>query len=182
MTCIVGYAYEGGVTIAGDSAGVSGLELRIRRDEKVFKNQSFVFGCTTSFRMIQLLRYKLQPPKRHAEQDVMEFMATVFVDAVRNTFKDGGFASKSNEFETGGHFLVGHAGRLFSIYSDYQVAENADGFDACGCGESYALGALHMARNEEMSVPQRLICALDCAAHFSAGVQGPYIYLQGGAL
>ena len=180
MTCIVGIAQLGRVYIGGDSAGVSGLDLRIRRDEKVFVNGDFVFGCTTSFRMIQLLRYKLDPPLRHPSMDVMAYMSTTFIDAVRQTLKDGGFAGKSNEVESGGTFLVGHAGRLFSIHSDYQVAENADRFDACGCGEAYALGSLFNT-NFEQTISERLFTALTCAAHFSAGVVGPFVFAEGGA-
>lgn len=155
--------------------------MRIRRDEKVFTNGDFVFGCTSSFRMIQLLRYKLQPPKRHPDMDVMSFMSTTFIDAVRHTLKEGGFAGKSNEVESGGTFLVGHAGRLFSIHSDYQVAESADGFDACGCGESYALGSLLTTKTSGDTTLDRMNMALECAAHFSAGVIGPFTFVEGGA-
>lgn len=182
MTCIVGIAHPGrAVFIGGDSAGVAGLDLRIRRDQKVFNNGQFVFGCTSSFRMIQLLRYKLLVPNRHPQHDVMAFMATTFIDCVRQTLKDGGFAGKSNEVESGGTFLVGHAGRLFSVHNDYQVAESADGFDSCGCGESYALGSLLTTKNSKHTVQDRLKMALECAAHFSAGVVGPFVFEDGGA-
>lgn len=183
MTCIVGITLKSGsVLIGADSAGVSGLDLRIRRDEKVFTNGDFIFGCTTSFRMIQLLRYKLTIPKRYPDTDVMAFMATTFIDAVRNTLKDGGFARKESEVESGGTFLVGYAGRLFSVYSDYQVAENIDGFDACGCGDFYALGSLKTTNGYETErAKERLGIALDCASYFSAGVIGPYVFLEGGA-
>lgn len=182
MTCIVGIKHSGKVIIGGDSAGVAGLDLRIRRDEKVFVNGDFVFGCTSSFRMIQLLRYKLQPPKRHPETDVMAFMTTNFIDAVRSCLKEGGFAEKKQEVEIGGTFLVGHSGRLFCVYEDYQVAENTDGFDACGCGEPYALGALRTTLNNDQLDPrQKLNIALDCAAYFSAGVVGPFEFVEGGA-
>lgn len=181
MTCIVGIVHANRVLIGGDSAGVSGLDLRIRRDEKVFTNGEFVFGCTTSFRMIQLLRYKLTPPKRHPDTDVMAFMATTFVDAVRYTLKDGGFAGRVNEVESGGTFLVGYANRLFTVASDYQVGESAEDFDACGCGDMYALGSLMTSKGSGQTAMQRLSLALDCAAHFSGGVIGPYVFKEGGS-
>ena len=37
MTCIAAIAEKGKVYIGGDSAGVAGLDLTIRADEKVFK-------------------------------------------------------------------------------------------------------------------------------------------------
>ena len=48
--------------IGGDRAGVAGLSLTVRADEKVFQNGEFLMGFTTSFRMGQLLRYSLKPP------------------------------------------------------------------------------------------------------------------------
>ena len=44
MTCIVGLRHEGKAWIGGDSAGVGGLELTVRRDPKVFKNGPMLFG------------------------------------------------------------------------------------------------------------------------------------------
>lgn len=181
MTCIVGIAQSGRVSIGGDSAGVAGHDLRIRRDEKVFKNGDFVFGCTTSFRMIQLLRYKLKLPMRHPDMDVMEYMTTEFIDAVRQCLKDGGFATKDKESEIGGTFLVGHGGRLFRIEDDYQVGECAEGYDACGCGQSYALASLYSTRQTNANVMACINSALACAAHFSAGVVGPFVFQDGGA-
>lgn len=176
MTCIVGLVHENKVLIGADSAGVGGLDIQNRKDVKVFTNGDFVIGCTTSFRMIQLLQYKLNPPKRHPDVDVMRFMVTDFIEAVRNLFREGGFATKDKEAENGGTFLVGHAGRLFRIDSDYQVGERADGFDACGCGESYALGA--MACTVDAAPRDRLQRALETAAHFSAGVRGPFVFAE----
>jgi hypothetical protein len=61
-------------------------------------------------------------------------MATFFIDKVRTVLKDGGFATKEKEMEQGGTFLVGIRGRLFSVQSDYQIAESASRFEAVGCG------------------------------------------------
>lgn len=176
MTCIVGMVQDGKVLIGGDSAGVGGLDIQNRKDVKVFTNGDFVMGCTTSFRMIQLLQYKLSPPKRHPDVDVMRFMVTDFVEAVRELFRSGGFATKENEAESGGNFLVGYAGRLFRIESDYQVGERVEGFDACGCGEAYALGA--MAAYTPTDARERLTFALKTVAQFSAGVRGPFVFAE----
>ena len=58
MTCIVGILEENGdIYMGGDSAGASGNTLKIRADEKVFINENYIMGFTSSFRMGQLLRY-----------------------------------------------------------------------------------------------------------------------------
>lgn len=61
MTCIVGIIdkKQNNVLIVGDSCESNGSENSIRKDAKVFANDDFIFGCTTSFRMIQLLRFSL---------------------------------------------------------------------------------------------------------------------------
>lgn len=172
MTCIVGLQDAGDVVIGGDSAGVEGYLSVVRADPKVFRNGPFVFGFTSSFRMGQLLRFRLSVPPRHNDVDVFEFMATDFVDAVRTCLKAGGFARQDSQVESGGTFLVGFAGRLFEIDSDYQVGEPADGYAAVGCGAELALGALHATVGLEAE--ERILRALRAAAHFSTGVRDPF--------
>lgn len=123
MTAIVGLVHKNRVHLAGDSAGVGGYQLTVRADGKVFRNGPYVMGFTHSFRMGQLLRHSLTAP--HPEGDLDAFMVTTFIDAVRTCLKDGGHARKDSEQEEGGTFLVGIAGRLFTVYSDYQVGESA---------------------------------------------------------
>jgi len=86
MTCIVGLVDDGAVYMGGDSAGVLGLSIEVRADEKVFylnEKSSWrtrldprellkpvrhlvVMGFTSSFRMGQLPRERgsQAPPKR----------------------------------------------------------------------------------------------------------------------
>ncbi len=172
MTCIVGVVENGKVWIGGDSAGVSGYHLVVRADPKVFTNGDFVMGYTSSFRMGQLLAHRFQPPKRHADQDVYAYMVTSFVDALRQCFKDGGYAGKDGEREQGGTFLIGYEGRLFQIEDDYQVGESIDGYAACGCGSQVALGALYL--TSPGNPKDRLYAALKAAEHFNAGVRAPF--------
>jgi len=175
MTAIVGFTDGNTVSIGGDSAGVAGLDLTVRSDSKVFKNGEFIFGFTTSFRMGQLIRYRFKPPAIRENQDLMEYMTTDFVDDLRACLKNGGFAEKDKEQERGGTFLVGLRGRLFQIASDYQVGESLDGYDACGCGESFLLGAMFATKNSNMSTEARLLLALAAAERHSAGVRAPFV-------
>jgi ATP-dependent protease HslVU (ClpYQ) peptidase subunit len=172
MTCIVGIAEGGKVYIGGDSAGVAGLDVTIRSDKKVFHNGDFIFGFTTSFRMGQLLQYSFVPPKRFTDKDLFAYMVTDFINAVRDCFKSAGYAGKDSEVERGGTFLVGHAGRLFSIEGDYQVGEQARGYHSVGCGADYANGSLYTTSG--LTPEARIQKALESAAFFSAGVSAPF--------
>lgn len=180
MTVIAGLAHKGTVHIGADSAGISGYELRERRDAKVFRNGPYAMGFTTSFRMGQLLHHALQPPAPPEDDaDLHRFMVTTWVDAVRDCLKTGGWAKKDSEQEEGGTFLVGVRGRLFVVDSDYQVAEPADNYAAVGCGNDVALGALHVSGFYGFLTPQvRVKCALETAEKFSAGVRGPFTYVE----
>jgi hypothetical protein len=92
VTCIAGIVENGTVYIGGDSAGVAGWSLAVRADAKVWATEEFAFGFTSSFRMGQLLRYKLNPPARLVGQSVDEYMVGPWIDAVRQRLKAGGYA------------------------------------------------------------------------------------------
>jgi ATP-dependent protease HslVU (ClpYQ) peptidase subunit len=175
MTCIVGIVHEGRVHIAGDSAGSSDSQITIRRDPKVFRNGNVIFGCTTSYRMIQLLRYTFVPPRYSPGDTLEKYLVTAFINAVRECFKDGGFATKEAEKEIGGDFLVGIQSRLFCIASDYQVEEAIDNYTAVGSGCEVAVGALFATRCLNLSPLQRLELALQAAAHHTPNVRAPFI-------
>lgn len=158
--------------MGGDSAGVAGWSLTIRADQKVFRNGPMLFGFTTSFRMGQLLRYALVVPERNPNMDVERFMSTLFIDAVRQCLKDHGWAEKDKDSERGGEFLVGYAGRLFNVGSDYQVGIPLDGYDACGCGAQIACGALFA--TSKLKGKARATLCLTAAERSCAGVRAPF--------
>ena len=172
MTAVVGFEHGGKVYIGADSAGVGGWGLTIRDDEKVFRTGPFVMGFTTSFRMGQLLRYRLNVPEQTSRQSDHEYLCTSFIDAVRESFKDGGYLTTEKGVDSGGTFLLGYRGKLWCIDSDFQVGRANDGYAACGCGEDIALGAMYASTIADPR--RRIIRALEAAAHFSAGVAGPF--------
>lgn len=173
MTCIAGLIHGGAVHLGGDSAGCSGWDITVRADPKVFTAGPYVLGFTSSFRMGQLLRYTFTPPARKG-RDLHRYMCTAFADALRTCLKDGGWAKKDSEREEGGQFLVGAAGRLFVIGSDYQVGEPADSYAAVGCGAQIAHGALYATAAAPLGPHDRLNIALSAAERFSSGVRGPF--------
>jgi len=174
MTCIVGRTDGKIVTIAGDSAGISSdYSLTQRADRKVFTVGDFAFGGTSSFRMLQVLQYSFKAPKIPERGDLFKYMATSFVNSIRNTFARLGVSANVNGVESGGTFLVGIRGRLFRVESDYQVGESIHAFDAVGCGGDIALGAL-MSLPPTLSDREACLAALRASETFSAGVRGPF--------
>lgn len=178
MTCIVGLVEKDTVYIGGDSAGIDDTYgISVRADEKVFRRGDFVFGFAGSFRMGQLLRYSLVVPRWNGRGTLMRFMVNDFVGAVREMFKREGFARVDHNVESAddGVFLVGGYGCLWCVYGDYQVADVVSGYNAIGCGESYALGAIAVLNIlGHLSPKQRIRGAMNAAAMHSAGVCGPF--------
>lgn len=172
MTVIAGLVDSGSVLIGGDSAGIGGYQLTVRRDSKTFTNGPYVFGFTSSFRMGQIIRHAFTPPEPTG--DLEAFMCTAFVDELRKALRDGGWARIEQAQEQGGCFLVGVSGRLFKVDGDFQVGEALDGFDAAGCGDDLALGALYATADSGLAAEDRLMLALRAAERFSAGVRGPF--------
>jgi ATP-dependent protease HslVU (ClpYQ) peptidase subunit len=183
MTCVVGLLDKGKIYMGADSAGVGGMDLKTRKDPKVFIKENcimgnMIIGYTSSFRMGQLLRYSLNVPDLQYNEDVFKYMATKFVNETRNCFKEGGYSVISNNEESGGEFLVGFKGRLFCIYSDFQVEELHNEYNAVGCGASYALGSLYSTSSMSINPSVRVTLALEASEAFSAGVRGPFNILS----
>lgn len=176
MTCIVGITDGKTVTIGGDSATANDDYIDVSIVPKVWEQDGWAYGFTSSWRMGQLLRWAFCPPPM-TEGPIERYMVVDFVNALRMCLADGGWLKKENEVERGGAFLVGHAGRLFRIDSDFQVAEVAAGVDAVGCGDFFALGALH-ALGPKVPAKDRALKALEAAAAYSTGVRGPFTVVE----
>lgn len=179
MTCILGLMDSGKVWMAGDSAGVGGYDIRTRNDTKVFINGPYIMGFTSSFRMGQLLRFSLHVPHQDPDHTDEQHMMTTFIDAVRQCLKDGGCAKVDSNQEEGGEFLVGYKGQLYAVYQDFQISIPSKMFEACGCGEDYAVGALAALMGHVKIGPDALLHkTLGIVEEFSAGVRGPFTVLS----
>ena len=156
MTCIAGCTQGNHVFIGGDSAGSNRHQIHTRSDAKIFKNKKMLFGFTSSFRMGQLLRHVLIIPDHPESMKTITYLHTKFLPAVISCLQDNLYANVKDNEITGGTFLLGYQGKLYTIYDDFQISESADCFSAVGCGESYAYGAWHATRNTSMSGTHRI--------------------------
>jgi ATP-dependent protease HslVU (ClpYQ) peptidase subunit len=183
MTCIVGYIDKENdkIIMGGDSAGVAGLDIISRKDTKVFiKDNKFIMGFTTSFRMGQILHYMpLVIEEQASYEDDMSFMVKKFIPAVIELFKKNwGEMKNSNGEIKGGCFLVGYKNKLYQIESDYQVSENNLNYCSVGCGYSYAMSALKTLEDIDMSAKDKVLKSLEIAEFFSCGVRSPFNILE----
>jgi hypothetical protein len=177
MTCIVGLIDRVGdkVYIGGDSAGVSGLSISLRKDPKVFKRGEFIFGFTSSFRMGQLLMTGdlIERSQKKDESDY-SYLLKEFIPGIRKLFKKGGYSLIESNEESGGTFLLGYKKSLYIIEDDFQVGEHYDDYICCGCGQDYAYGSLYATESLNIDPTERVIMALKSAEKFSGGVRSPF--------
>lgn len=109
MTCVVALKHEGIVHMGCDSAGVGGYSRANRVDPKIYRVGDMLIGFTTSFRMGQLLGYSLTLPRHHADVPVENYMATVFINAVRDCLKAGGWHRRKRRTRSAANSLLGIA-------------------------------------------------------------------------
>lgn len=183
MTCIVGYLdrKNGCTWIGGDSLGSNGFTKEIIALGKVFKcrsHKSVVIGSTTSYRHIDLLRYSenLFPEidAIHGAAIDHQYMVKEFVPRLVELFGTG--VKDKEELERGGNLVVGAGDRLFEIQCDYSVIQPSEDFCAVGSGEIAALGSLFTTKSiKDMSIPDRILKALEAAEHVCVGVKRPFI-------
>jgi ATP-dependent protease HslVU (ClpYQ) peptidase subunit len=173
MTCIVGLVDDDGmVYMGGDSAATLGNDLRLMAGGKVSRVGEFLIGITGSVRTAQIMRHALRPPP--ITDDLDAYMATAFVDALRECFKAAGFARREQEQERAGAatLLVGVRGRLYLVCTDYGIVRAQEPFAAIGCGDMPALGALYATAGRHPG--ERVGLALAAAEHFNIGVRRPF--------
>ena len=184
MTCIVAIAQNGTVYMGSDHAASDDKTgwILSRKEPKCFKVGQYGIAFTDSFRMGQILQYSWNPPKytpTKTNSGLDKFMRTKFIDSVKAAFKDNGYGSigSSSDEDTGGIFIVGLEGRIFTIDEDFHVGENVVNYMAEGSGGQIALGALHATKNQK-NPRLRIKAALEAATEFNMSVAAPYTYIQ----
>ncbi|QKC99208.1 hypothetical protein [Mesorhizobium sp. NZP2298] len=156
MTCLAALIHNGKTYIGGDSAASVDDKIEVRLNRKVFRNGAYVIGFTGSFRVGQLLQFAKLPA---IKGDLLAHLITAVVPVIKD------IAGKEVD-----ELLIGTAGRLFKVSSDYSVAEYPH-YAAAGTGELVALGRLH----GSLGAPeQRVVAALEAAQAHCSSVRAPF--------
>lgn len=185
MTCIVGLVDKGKVYIGGDTMGVDlpALLKCTRKDEKVFIKDDFIFGFAGSYRLGQIVRYKLNAPDRKVKQTDFEYLVADWLTSLREVCKEEGMTKVDDNVESiEGGLLFGYKGKLYTVEEDFQIGEVDTPYWSIGCGDHFALGSLattqKLVKNKRISATNRIRMALETAEFFSAGVGGPFNILN----
>lgn len=188
MTCIIGLIDKEMMYMIGDSAGVSGLDVRVRNDKKVFErmistntdiDEPMLIGFTTSFRMGQILMF-CDLPMYMQYEDPFKYLVSSFVPSLISTFEQEGFLrtyeKEERDQKKGGTFLIAFKNRLFTIEDDFQVAELSQNYASVGCGAKYAWPCLQtiFKMDPNTSPKKALEMAMEISSENSGGVLPPF--------
>lgn len=176
MSCVVAVKNGNVCYVGGDSCGViDASEIRIRKDQKVFKNKGIVIGFCGSVRNGQCLKPNVwkPPPKLNIEDIVF---------SIKDTMDEcGGLLPPIEDTgeNMGSIFVVSFKGKLYEVQGDFQYAEFEDDYTAIGAGKQFALGSLYETQKDYSITPKiRVIKALECSAYFSPFVRPPFIVFK----
>lgn len=182
MTCVVGLVDNGVVYIGADSLGSNNLSKTVRKDKKVFKMKDTdkgLIGFAGSYRIGQLLMYSTGLIDSRDEPNIdHEYLVTKTIPKVSGILNQGGCEINNSGEKEGGVFLLGYNDKLYSVYSDYQVAESTHDYNAIGSGNLHAMGSLFSTEGLNMTPQERIIKALESAQEFARGVQAPFYIMN----
>jgi len=164
--------------MGADSALIDGYEMRMPRvDEKIWKAGEMLIGGTGTERMHQGLRYGWEVPVRPDGMGANEYLSSVFMDGVRERWRQCGWLKEKNGRETdNGTFLIACERRLFMLDNENGLSEVSP-FWALGHGGELALGSLATSEGQLPAV-DRVRLALLAAERFSIKVVRPFVLWQ----
>lgn len=144
MTCIVGFCKNGEMYMGSDSLGSNSYgECSPYDNPKIFyKKPGFLYGCTSSYRMIQLLEHCLSEPE-HVNGSDLHYMSRNYSFAILELFEKAKFAETKSNVSVGGQYLLGYKGNLYKVQSDFSVLKCSDPYHAVGSGGELAISAMY---------------------------------------
>lgn len=180
MTCIAAIIDKDGVGhIACDSLGSNPRTKNTYINQKIFTVGDMLIGFTSSYRMGQILQYRLELPVAAVGQSLEQWLHTDFVDAVRATLTQNGFMHVENNEEAAGTFLIVVSGRIFTVQDDLSILESVDNFEACGSGEDYARATMNTLVSYGVDDPSVILTeAIEAATKYVPSVGGEIYMLS----
>jgi hypothetical protein len=153
--------------MGADSMGSGGNNAFDMLNPKIYHLGNALIGCSGPLRLIQWVGCTLVLPER-GDKSLFDYMVIDFIEALKETMKKGDLTGSDH------HILVAIEGRIFLIDYAFGIAEVREDYQAIGCGSKYAKGAL-FATDEKLDPKRRVLLALNAAAKYSDGVNGPFI-------
>lgn len=178
MTAIAAVTDGKKMVFGADSLSTLGEgSVRVMAETKIWRSGPYLFGGAGSGRGIQAARYSFKPPTPKG-RDLDHFIATTFINALRDAMRDAGHGEKKDNVERfGSDLLVGIRGTLYVIYEEYDFDRLTEDYAAIGSGALPALGSLYSTKKMG-ATRQRLTLALSAAEVYDNSVRRPFKFLD----
>lgn len=150
MTTILGVQHRNGFTLAADSQTTNADRPYTHPDlTKITKAGALWIAGAGSARVCDIVQNMWQPPAYTKTDTAYKYMVTKAVPSMRSFIEKSGYVPKDDEtFQ----FLIGVAGTIFEIASDYTVLVNSDKIYGIGSGAAYGVGAIAAGADIESAV------------------------------
>lgn len=174
MTVIAALVQDGVVCMGADRCVSDDYSRNVLGTSKIVRKGPFLIGVAGDVRMLNIIRYRFVPPLQNAEQQDDHYIATDFMDALRDLCTEEQYSRTEDGQESqDSTLLVAYHGRLYTIGGLFEMTEFARPFAAIGSGRAYVLGSLHSTEIQEQTAI-RITKALYAAAEFDHYVRGPF--------
>jgi ATP-dependent protease HslVU (ClpYQ) peptidase subunit len=163
-----------GIFMGADSECNNGSHRGTIRMEKIVRYDNMLIGVCGQPRATQILHASFTPPEHPEEMSVMQYLTDPFTNALRKALsKHGCLRTDAGVESFGSTLLIGYAGSLYTLESNFQLIELDYPYAAIGSGDEVALGALHVA-SEYVPAPVCVLSALAATEELSCGVRSPF--------
>lgn len=173
MTAILGYARDGKVWMAGDSAAMDGWTRIILDEQKVFRHGDVLIGGSGLLHVVQEIRLTVEIPEHPDGMKDQLYLITKLLPAMRKSLED---ASKSTiEAEGSTALMVGYHGVLWYVTPSMMAVAHKEQLYALGSGGDIALGAFEaLMECRPDAIERNMLRALEIAGRSNMTVAPPY--------
>ncbi len=172
MSCVIAYKTGTQFYLAADSAATTeDGDIRPIKVNKIIRRGDYLIGFAGSVRTGQLLgEYYLDIP------DTIEEL----VESLRKVITETGclITSEYGTSMTQTCFIIIFKDKIYEILSDFQLNEIKGDFTAIGVGTPYALAAMELIQDMDLSPTDKLKKALDVVRIYQTTVRPPYVVVK----
>lgn len=170
MSCVIGYVGNDRIVIGADSCISSGYMYHKANYKKIFRKGDMYIGVVGRTRTAQIIENLFVAPARTVDTSPVAYITGEFIRALRECVKE-------NDDDLWFTVMLVYGGKLYTIDSDFSILESPS-FHAIGSGADFALGALSVLSEVDVSPERRVEVALEISARHAIHVAQPWQILS----
>lgn len=178
MTCVVGYLDRDAkqAWLGADSGIANDTQRYTLAHPKVFVKQGILFGVSGSWRLSQIIQYRLAlEDTKHPVHCLTKWAAQTLVPRIQKCCIGNGYSFDDKDDPLNAQILMATRTQLVLIDTDLSVQEYTIPYVAIGAGEEYAMGSLYATMKcGAMDHREQVLCALEAANKFAPSVTMPF--------